>query len=230
MKTLIRRGSVVSLVFFLWISSNNAQEKYNVVLPEGYSTEKTYPLFIVFHGGNGNMKEIMEWWNSPLLRDSFIVAYMEAATLDRAPDRWGWRNFPDERKNIRNYYMAINQQFNVNDQWVFAGGFSLGAKISVDLAMNQVIPVRGFISVNHGGRLSSDSTIENFNAAATMGIRGVLIGGQNDAQYLNETSQLQELCENAGLAYKYIINLGVGHEAPPHFDMVLDQYISFLFE
>ena len=204
------------------------QKKYTAVLPNDYNKEQTYPLFIVFHGGFSNMNSIAKWWRSNVLTKEYIVVYMEASTQDRYPDRWGWRDLSQERDNVLNNYSEIIKNYNVNKEQVYVGGFSLGARLSIDLVMNQTIPIKGFILLNHGGKLSSSCTSENIIKASKRQVRGVLITGENDHKYKSQTYSLKDLFSKNLLSYKFIVNIGVGHEEPKNFFLLLDEYLDYI--
>jgi len=204
------------------------QKKFSIVLPSEYDSDKTYPLFIVFHGGNGNMLNMMKWWTCKLLSEEFIVAYMEASTLDRAPDRWGWRNFPKERTNIKKYYEEITASYQVDEKQVYVGGFSLGGKMSIDLVMSKLLPVNGFVSLNHGGGISGFFTSSNIQDAANRGVRGFLIMGEKDYRYARESKDLNENFLNHGLQLKFVTNEGIGHSAPKDFENQLSEALEYI--
>ncbi len=226
----MNNNRVFATVLSLMISASTlAQDKkYLINLPQQYDENKAYPLFLVLHGGNGNMQDISRWWNNRTLKASYVVAYLEASTLDRAPDRWGWRDVFRERRNISNYFEEITSNYNIDTTKVFAGGFSLGAKMSVDLLLADVIPLRGVVSLNHGGRLSTAVTADNIRKARRAHKRIVIMVGSEDHRYRRESRQLRDLLKAEGFVFEYMLNQGVGHERPPGFEQKLDQALRFL--
>ncbi len=218
----------VFIVFLVLNTSVFSQKKYDVVLPLDYHKELSYPLFIVFHGGNGNMKNMKTWWTSSILSKSFIVAYFEASTLDRAPNRWGWRNLAKERNNVKQYYSEIIQTYNVNLNEVYVGGFSLGGKMSVDLALNQAIPIKGFISLNHGGGTTEFFTTKNIIRAKENRLKAVLLSGEKDYRYKKESLKIKNRFEELRLDHKFFEIKNLGHTSPKYFSKLLDNYIDFL--
>ena len=196
--------------------------KYHVVIPENYDQTKEYPLFIVLHGGNGNMREMQKKWNSSKLEKDYITIYMEASTRDSPGDHWGWRDIPAERQNISNYYQAVMEQYQVDTSRVYAGGLFLGAKMSVDLVMTQTIPVKGIISICHGGGLTSTCNFENLEDARKRKAHIIVIDGEKDYTYRGQSEDLQAILEESGIRYKYVRNPGMGHTIPNDFDVQLD--------
>lgn len=217
----------ISLLFF---AQTYSQDKFTVVVPIDYQKDLSYPLFIVFHGGNGNMKSMMQWWKSETLSKNFIVAYMEASTLDNYPNRWGWRNLTEERKNVKHYYAEIINEYNVDVNQVYVGGFSLGGKMSVDLALNPIIPVKGFISLNHGGGTTHFFTDNNVIAAKQRGVRAVLISGEKDFRYKKESEKIKTLLSKHDFSYKFIESKNTGHSIPKAFSVLLDSCLEFIMD
>ena len=221
---------LIFAAFLFFMNAAFCQKKYKVILPDNYNEMQVYPLFIVFHGGNSSMKNTMLWWTSNRLAKEFIVAYFEATTLDNPPNRWGWRNLPKERENIKQYYSEIVKTYSVEDDVVYVGGFSLGGKLSVDLALNQILPVRGFISLNHGGGTTEFFTPENIKIAAGRQVKAVLLSGQNDHRYKKETFKIKKQFEKYKLRHQFIEIKNLGHSVPKNFSVDLDHYLDFIVD
>jgi len=226
----MNRFLVSMIIVFLFLNISHAQEKYTISLPDNYDKAKAYPLFIVFHGGNSSMKSISKWWKSKRLSNEFIVAYFEASTLDNKPNYYGWRNLVKERDNIKQYYKAILCAHKIDANQVYVGGFSLGGKVSVDLALNQIIPVKGLISLNHGGGTTSFFTDNNVNKAKALDVRFVLISGEKDMRYKKETEKIKNILDKHKVFHKLINVKNLGHSVPDDFSTTLDDYIEFIVQ
>ncbi|MDU8886930.1 hypothetical protein RXV94_12220 [Yeosuana sp. MJ-SS3] len=217
-----------SLIVFLVVLVSYGQKKYSVVLPENFNNEKNYPLFIALHGGHGNMKDMQTYWKSPKLYKDFIVVYMEASTLDRPPNRYGWRNIELERKNIKGYYDSLINEYNIDLKEVYIGGFSLGARTSIDLVLNNIIPTKGFILLNIGGGLSEACTEENVKSAKERHVKGVVMVGEIDYKYKQQSLALIALLEAVDFNFKFIENKNTGHTTPSNFESVLDNCLEYI--
>ena len=206
------------------------QPKYNVTVPEDYqeSTIEKYPLFIVLHGGNSNKESIHEWWHSDELEQNFIVAYMDANTLDRKPNRWGWRKIDEERENISQYVSEIASNYRIDYNQIFVGGFSLGGRTSLDLLATQPFKVQGIISVNHGGGISPSFTAANIDALKTLNKKIILVSGEKDYHYKHETLEISRLLTLHNIEHHYIVIPNLGHSAPNNFSVLLKQYLTWL--
>lgn len=216
------------LLLLFFISANFSQEKFEVRTPTNYSPEKAYPLFLILHGGNSNKRFTQSYWKSKSLSEKFIVAYLEASTLDRAPDRYGWRNLPAERMRVQKYVAEITQKYRVDTTRIFAAGFSNGAKVSLDLALSESLPIRGLILQNHGGGITQAATKSALRGAAKRQLRCVLVVGEKDYRYKKESYELKRLFEAANVEFMYDSQKGVGHTVPDDFSERLDKYVIFL--
>ncbi|MCL6294829.1 hypothetical protein [Jejuia spongiicola] len=215
---------------FFFLNTASSQKKYEIVLPNDYDKTNIYPLFIVFHGGNGNIKNMRTWWVSNKLSNEFIVVYFEATTLDNPPNYWGWRNLSIERNNIKQYYSEIIEKYRIKDDQVYAGGFSLGGKVSVDLALNQIIPIKGLISLNHGGGTTEFFTSENIIKARNKDFKAVLISGTHDYRYQKETLKIKKEFETYKLKHQFVQIKNLGHAVPDNFSILLDDYLGFIMD
>ncbi len=219
---------IISILCFFCVVSAIAQKKYDVVLPKNYDAAKSYPLFIVLHGGHGNKEDMQSYWYCQTLSDAFIVVYMEASTIDRAPNRFGWRDLKKERLLIKDYYSELIESFSIDTNNVFVGGFSLGAKTSIDITLGNVIPIKGFILLNLGGGLSDNCTAENVQNANKRMVKGVVMMGEFDDRYKSQTLALKTLLDDNHFTYKFIVNKETGHTTPKNFNRVLDESIAYL--
>jgi len=154
--------------------------------------------------------------------------YAEASTRDSPGNRWGWRNVSSEHRNISKYYNQAVKKYSVDTSMVYVGGFSLGAKMSVDLLMTQAIPVNGIISLCHGGGLTSTCNTKNLKNANKRKARIIVIDGEKDYSYKGQSEELQNILEESGIIYRYIRNPGMGHVIPGNFDVQLDGLLEWL--
>lgn len=220
---------ILFVVFINSICLSQNNEKYIVNLPSNYDEGRSYPLFLALHGGYGSKKKFSKKWKSYRLKSEFITAYLEASHLDTKPNKWGWRDEAIERKNIVNYYNEIVANYNIDNSNVYIGGFSLGAKMSVDAVMNGAIPIKGVISICHGGRLSSMVNSSYLEQSVKEGVKYVIIYGENDTSYKYESTVLIELIDKLGGKYLYQEIEMSGHDIPYNFKVKMDEeWLPFL--
>ena len=90
--------------------------------------------------------------------------------------------FQQERKRVKNYFSEIVKQYKVNMESIYMGGFSLGGKMSIDMAMTYLIPVKGVLAFCHGGGLSDSVMDKNMKKAVDRGIKFAIVAGEVDVQ------------------------------------------------
>ena len=66
----------------LWQEAQKSvKPKLEIKVPDDFSAEKPYPLFIALHGGNENLETFIPIWTSPRLEREFIVVYPQSSQL-----------------------------------------------------------------------------------------------------------------------------------------------------
>lgn len=212
---------------YLAEAKEKAKFKYVVHIPEDYSQERQYPLFLALHGDPGNIDEFSEYWKpDELLKNGFIVVYVQSSQL-LIHDGYGWtENFLVSRKDIKECYNLVSQKYSVDDKRVIIGGFSGGAMAALDIAMANIIPVKGIIAL--GPDLTEAFTKENAKMAAERGVKCVLMEGE----VLIPSPELNEMIKifkEVGFSYKLYINKGIGHAVPEDLSYKLNQAIEFIY-
>ena len=205
--------------------NQNSQTIYKIQVPENYSPEIKYPLLIVLHGGGNSIERAQANWESPLLAKSYITAYVQSY-LHFEMDTYGWP-VGDARvdDDLLNIYDEIVTQFSIDQSHVIIGGISNGGSCSLHLALNNILPITGFIGVCPGQ--PGDFSEEMAQAAAGRGLRGYILCGQNDP-LLERQQNLSKSLKNAGLKHEFVIIEGLGHNYPRNFAERLDTALQYL--
>jgi len=128
---------------------------YEVKTPDNYDENKKYPLLIAFHG-IGHHEEFA-WINFGGVTDEFIVvgvrgnleykngyAYYLLEDFGK-PDM---DTFDDCMKKMPEFVTGIIEEYPVDKDHVYLGGFSQGAILSNTLAMLMGDTINGIVSMN----------------------------------------------------------------------------------
>jgi polyhydroxybutyrate depolymerase len=120
------------------ITVDNAERNYILYLPNGYTSEGSYPLVIVLHGGGGEAKGIMKMtgFNDIADKERFIAVYPDGQDKqwrdgrigDKLPKKY------DDVKFISNLIDTLSAEYSINTKRVFATGISNGGFMSFYLA------------------------------------------------------------------------------------------------
>ncbi|WP_105614626.1 hypothetical protein [Vallitalea okinawensis] len=211
-------------------AKKKAEFKYEVHLPEGYSREKKYPLFLNLHGdgSDGNIEEHSWYWKpEALVKEGFIVVYPQSSQV-YCYNGFGWLIDPEvARKEIRTCYEEIARKYSIDNERIIIGGFSGGSMAAADITMYNVIPVRGFVSLCPGEELKTFNK-KHTEDAKKRGIKGVIIEGENEIE-----PTVQEVIhefDEVGFTYQYHIMDGVGHWYPDDLDERVNKALEFILE
>ena len=206
-----------------------ARVRYEVHLPDGYTQENHCPLFLAMHcdsGFFGNIDEHRRRWKpDAMLRCGFIVVYLQSSQLLSSEGSEWEGNFQQARKDIRQCYDEVTANYAVDTEKVIASGFSGGASASIDIALKDIFPVKGFIAL--GPDKPEDFSKELCEIARQRGTRGVIMEGEETCNNPG-LQEMESVFKEVGFPYKLIINKGIGHWYPDDLAKKLDKAIPFI--
>ena len=194
-----------------------------IIEPEGFDKEKKYPLFIALHGGGGNLEGFMPKWTSPLLKQSFIVAYPQSSQVV-SMDGFSWEERDTTNREIAEAYKKVSTQYALTNE-VLIGGFSSGGMASLQLVMDNVIPVKGFVVLCLP--VPESLTDEQIVAARHRGIRGTIITSELDRR-IKDQRVMADRFKKAGLQYQFIVTPNIGHWFPEDMGAKIDDAIAHI--
>ena len=199
------------------------EPRVSVILPQNYSKEKKYPLLMVLHGWNGSIVTLNRQWESGIVRKEFLLALVQSSQVIQ-PDRFGWDSLQLGKKDLTRIYQKTIDTYQVDTKQVIIAGFSQGGKMALDIALNDVFPVTGFVVLQPGRSLSKDVGKENLEIILERGLRGTIIDSQSPASS-REQQRVTDLNRELGLTFRYVIS-GTGHWYPRDFFKQLDTAIK----
>ncbi len=209
------------------IAMESSQMQVDIVSPARPGEERLYPMIVVFHGGGSTNARARESWMCDLLRDDYIVAFVQSY-LHYNVKTFGWRGLdPRAREDFKGIYQQIVVEYPVDVDQVIVGGVSAGGVMAVDIAINNVIPTRGVFGICAGEPTEFD--IERVRAARERGQRAYLIGGETDFM-LERQYKMVEIFEETGFPSKHEIVPGLGHDYPEEFEGWLVKALAFLLD
>jgi predicted esterase len=206
---------------------NSAQKEatvqYKVFTPEGYSKQNAYPLFIILNGANETIEYMKTYWTSPRLKKEFITAFIRSSEVSSSKGFTWYMRIPQGRQEILECYHKIIKHYHVDRDRILIGGFSVGGTMAIDVMLNKVIPVKEFLAACPGKPESFDS--EKVKKAAAQGMKGILIGGENE-YYLPYQMDMIKNFKEAGFHYDFIVIPQSGHEVPEDFSQIIDEALN----
>ncbi len=203
-----------------------SEMKYEVYTPVGYDNSKTYPLFLVLHGDGGNIDVFSkEWTPDILLEEGFIVAYIQSSS-PALTDCFEWTtDYVNSQKNITECYNILVDKYSIDLTKVYLGGFSGGCMASLNVLLNNTVPVQGVIALCPAEMYFC--TEDSLKEAALRGAKIALFEGDK----YGEVTHHLELVASAGihnLPIMYSINKDAGHYVPENWNEQLKKGIKFI--
>jgi predicted esterase len=207
------------------IAQKNAKPELAVLPPEKFTEKKKYPLFIALHGGNSNIAEYREEWISAKMKTEFIVAYPQSSQLI-SMEGYSWtEDIQLAKQEISDAYHKILKKYPIRLDEVYIGGFSSGGVAALEIVLEQIIPVSGFIVLCPA---RPDSfTVENISKAKKHGVRGTILTTEMDPR-LADQKKMVEIIKKEGLSCEFIVTPNIGHWFPEDLDERIDQAIEYI--
>jgi predicted esterase len=228
----ISRRNHVELMEKNRILLENAQSKakmeYKVCLPNDYTSDQKYPVVFALHGDgvDGNIHNLSLYWTSEVFTDQGIITVYVQSSQVYSHGGYQWNRDPEiARKEIRDCLREVTEQYSIDTSQIIVGGFSGGAMISVDFALGEVIPIKGFISLCPAS-VSNYYSVEKAEGAAKRNIKGVILEGELDLE--PSIKDLIKGFDETGTQYKYVINEGIGHVCPKDLTEKLEEAVTFI--
>jgi predicted esterase len=196
----------------LWQEAQKSvKPKLEIKVPEDFSVEKSYPLFIALHGGNENLETFVPRWTSYLLQKDFIVAYPQSSQLV-SMNGFSWSEDEDlTLKEIRMAYEAMTEKYSIDAERIVIGGFSSGGQASLSAVLHDTVPVAGFVVLCPPR--PEDFDLPGVEAMQKRGIRGTILTTEMDPR-LKDQEAMSDLMKSAGLQLEFIVTPNTGHWYP----------------
>jgi predicted esterase len=203
-------------------AQKSAQPKLEVFVPHNFDRNRKYPLFIALHGGGENIEVFKPQWISDRLKNEFIVAYPQSSQLVSMTGYSWTEDIELTKKEVKEAYEKIVQEYPVDLSQVIIGGFSSGAVASLEVILDDSIPAIGFVVLCPAK--PDDFTPENVKIAKERGIRGTLITTEMDPR-LPDQKEMAEIMKAQGLPHEFIVTPNIGHWYPENLSELLDAAI-----
>jgi predicted esterase len=209
-----------------WASAaKKVEPRLEVVLPEGYDSERSYPLFLALHGGGENVDLFMPNWMSPVLEREFIVAFPQSTQLV-AMDGYNWTEDMDSSlAEIGSAFGKIVAEYPVDVDQVIVGGFSSGGVASLEVVLRDALPVSGFVVLCPA--MPDGFVHEAVRAAAERGARGTLLTTEMDGR-VDQQQRMADIMTEVGFDHEFHVTPDIGHWYPDDLGARIDRAIAHI--
>jgi predicted esterase len=197
-------------------------------LPWPATPAQPLPLLLGLHGNSGNAEETAHHWQSAVGLGWYTVLLQSSQVSGL--DAYVWDDLELGAREIKAHVQELSAATALEPGRTVVGGFSKGGEMAIWLALNEVIPLAGFIAVNPGGPYIRD--ISKFlplleNCSSLGQLRAWLVVGENDRNLAN-IQALHEMLVSHGLNCQLIIAPKIAHDFPEDFDQILAQALQVL--
>jgi len=206
-------------------AQKSVQPKLEVLVPENFDKSRKYPLFIALHGGGENIEVFKPQWTSDLLKKEFIVAYPQSSQIITM-NGYNWtEDIEVTKKEIKEAYEKVLQDYPVDASRVIVGGFSSGGVASLVTILDRTIPAIGFVVLCPAK--PDGFSAEKVREAKARGIRGTLITTEMDNR-LPDQKEMAEIMEEQELPHEFIVTPNIGHWYPENLAELIDTAIRHI--
>lgn len=206
-------------------AQRNSKPDLQVLTPQNFLPDKTYPLFIALHGGGENLENFMPRWTSLKLKKDFILAYPQSSQM---VDMNGYSWTEDMALSLNEIAAAFSrviEKYPVDRDRIYAGGFSSGGVAVLEVVLKNALPVRGFVVL-------CPAKPDHFKAdevagARDRGVRGTLITTEMDDR-IDQQREMIKTFREQGLQYQFVVTPDIGHWYPEDLGEKIDQALSHI--
>jgi len=202
--------------------NENSSAEYFVQKPINYDENVAYPLMMIFHGGIGIIQAQQHYWKSEKLKEDYLVVYVQGRNfLCTGTRRFGIDGVAD----VKNIYQKIKTDYLIDTTRVLLGGPSAGGMLSIDLAINNHIPVQGLV-LAFPVKPRAFGADEIYDAGIN-GLKVSMICGENDWA-LEGQKEMSVLFDKLSVANRIVIYPENGHEYPDDFSDQILKSVEFI--
>lgn len=201
-----------------------AQLEYILESPKSYS--KDTPLLISLHGWGEDMNFFKQRWNSQIIKDNFHHLFIQSSQVCTYKG-YCWDNFEKTLEDINTVLDIIRKSIGFLPEKMFAGGFSQGGQVSIDLCLKTNLPIKGVVTLCPG--LGDEHADCEVNLLSSRLKHVTIITGEKD-EVLEKQKIFVEKLEKADVDHKFIIIDNLGHWFPNNLEELLDVQFNMLLK
>lgn len=193
---------------------------YDVVLPEAYDAEKSYPLHIALHGWGESGAFFQRYWTSEKLNEDYITLFVQSSQVVTS-EGYSWDDTERAEMEILSAYREVVDQYPVDTDRVVIGGFSQGGTTSLDLLCREVIPCDKYVVLCPDRPEScTPDAIDQIKD-----IEGTILTGEHDPCLENQKQLVADI-EKQRIAVNFTVIEGLGHWFPENLSALIDKALT----
>lgn len=212
-------------------SAEHSESRVLVREPEGsIQGGQRYPLLIALHGNGDNATHTLSGWQA-VASAGWLLGAIQSSQMSGSGS-YGWFDVEQAIREIEGQYANLCEQYPIDTERVILAGFSMGSDLALQLALEGVIPARGFMLLGPGGTIeTTDVWLPFIEAGKARGLRGYVMLGAEDVNVAqDDIRSLVALLNNHGVACGFEAIPDVGHGYPAEYAPMLRRALAFIEE
>ncbi len=190
------------------------------------------PLLLSLHSNGEFIEDNLTGWKSAALH-GWLLAVPRSSNVMWAGGAPFWTQHEPAAEEVEAHFDNLCERYAVDTGRVVLGGFSMGAEVALWMALNSILPVRGFILLGPGGPFFDDPSQWSplIQDAVESGLRGYVIFSEDDNTIPHDgIRETVEMLNEGGIPTQLEVRTSLGHEYPTDIDEVLQSALAFIME
>jgi predicted esterase len=202
----------------------DARPDLSVFLPEK-AAGRELPVLMALHGNNATMRDTAPSWQ-PVVTDGWVLAVPQSSEIATAPGFFVWNDRERATKDLEAHVATLRSQLPVDPRRFVLGGFSMGARLALELGLSGHLPARRMLAIA--------TWIPDFQAladtlepSAIRESRVYVVVGRHDASGYDGSVRLVDHLRTLGASAEIEIHDG-GHAEPRDMPATLRRGLAFV--
>lgn len=185
-----------------------------------YRSSTSLPLLLALHGNFRNAGISVDYWR-PSVAENWLLALPQSSQVF-GPNIYTWDDREWAEREIIAHMESLDGQHRLDHQRSVVGGFSVGGRLAIWLALNDIIPLRRFIAV---APLLYEDELDHLRpmmeSCRQRGVRGYIVVGAQDQRCYQGARAFTKMLHEHDIPCTLEIYAHLGHDFPPDFDQSL---------
>ena len=198
-----------------------------VQLPDNHTN--TSPLLVALHGNGTTAHATLPFWQ-PSISEGWVLALPQS---DQAMYKgaYVWNDLETAYANVQVHFAEIQNRAAYDPNRVVLGGHSLGSLIAIQISLQGILDVCGFIAIGPVVPVFDDPAelASLLNQARARSLRGYLIVGEDEEDfYIDGSQDFHAKLDSAGIVCKLEFVPGADHDYSSKYDPALLRALRFV--
>ena len=184
-------------------------------------------LIMVLHGNQENIDMTYKYWGNIPIENNLLA--LPQSSMIEFSDAYSWDDIEKGKKEIKNHFDYIMNNYKIEKEDIILGGFSAGARIILELIEENYIKPKGLILLAPWiPNIKEKSNL--FNNLKENKTKVYLLVGDKDKDCFELSKQFINLLEQNKISFKSKIIKDLDHEYPNDFENELKNAVDYFWE